>query len=76
MKDNDFMLSFTEKDKQSEMKAIYERALVKCKTILTAYEEQWEAVTTRLLEKETLTGEEIERMIHQLSEVETEEEIR
>lgn len=68
MKDDDFMLSFTEKDKQAEMKIIYQKALDKCKNIFEKYEVEWEKITATLLEKETLSGEEIERIIHHLPE--------
>lgn len=76
MKEDDFVLSFTEKDKQTEMKNIYQKALDQCKQILSSYEEQWEKLTVRLLEKETLSGEEIERIVEGLPEPEELEELK
>ena len=52
------------------MKNIYQKALDRCKKIFEKYEEEWEKITARLLEKETLSGEEIERIIHHLPEPE------
>lgn len=72
MKDDDFVLSFDEKEKNSQMKKIYERALENCKDIIDKYEKEWENLTQRLLEKETLSGEEIERIVHNLPEPEPE----
>ena len=68
MRDKDFVLSFSDRDKQAEMKVIFNKALANSKEILTKYETEWENLTNRLLEKETLSGEEIERIIHNLPE--------
>lgn len=63
MKDNDFVLIFDEKEKNKEMQKIYEAALQGCKEIVNQYEEQFHKLTTKLLEKETLSGEEIEEIV-------------
>lgn len=69
MRDKDFVLSFSDRDKQAEMKVIFNKALANSKEILAKYENEWENLTNRLLEKETLSGEEIERIIHNLPEI-------
>lgn len=73
MRDNDFVLIFDEKEKHAQMKHIYEKALERSKDILNTYQKEWEEITDRLLQKETLSGEEIERIIHGLPEPITEE---
>lgn len=70
MREDDFVLSFDEKDKQMQMKIIFNKALKRSKDIIEKYENEWEKLTSTLLLKETLTGEEIEKIIHNLPDVE------
>lgn len=72
MREDDFVLSFDDKDKQTQMKIIFNKALRRSKDIIEKYEKEWEKLTATLLVKETLSGDEIERIILNLPEPEPE----
>lgn len=74
MKDGDFVLTFNDKDKSEEMRKIYKKALEGCKEIIEKYETEFKKLANVLFEKETLEGEEIERIIYNLPEPTKEEE--
>lgn len=68
MREDDFILTFEEEDKQKLMKKIYKEALDNCKEIMFKHEAEWIKLAEALLEKETLSGEEIERIVYNLPE--------
>jgi ATP-dependent Zn protease len=63
MRNGDYILSFSEKDKQKAMDDIYFEALEGCKELFVLYEKEFELLTSALLEKETLSGEEVEAIV-------------
>lgn len=68
MGDGDFVLSFTEKEKQEKMKNIYQEALEGCKQIIDTHIDVFKNLTRTLLEKETIDGREVEEIIFGTSE--------
>lgn len=61
--EKEFRLLFEEKEKKQAMQRIYERAVENGMNIIYKYKDQLETLTAKLLEKETLSGEEIEQII-------------
>lgn len=64
MASNSMKMFFDEKDKKREMEKIFEEAASGCQQLITENKQSFERIAKALLEKETITGDEIENLVY------------
>ena len=67
--DAQFSLSFSAKEKEVIMTSVYQKALAACKSLIDQHSESFERLAHALMEKETLSGDEIHALVHGTSDI-------
>jgi cell division protease FtsH len=63
MSGDELQIFFDDKEKKKEMENIFKEALEGCKNLIQTHRDVFEKLANKLLEKETLSGEEIEEIV-------------
>ncbi|MBU8772002.1 AAA family ATPase [Cytobacillus oceanisediminis] len=64
--DNGFELTFNKGQKEAKMQDLFQKALERCELIIANHQPQFETLVEALLEKETLEGSEVQKIVGEL----------
>ncbi|MBN8201275.1 AAA family ATPase [Bacillus sp. NTK034] len=64
--DNGFELTFNKGQKEAKMQDLFQKALERCELIIANHHPQFETLVEALLEKETLEGSEVQKIVGEL----------